>query len=152
MSCTFSAPSAGTYYVMVRAYASFSGVSLTGSYTAGTPPGPSFTNSTPVTICDLCSVQSTIAVSGVTGAASATLKVPVNITHTYIGDLKIDLVAPNGTVFNLWNRTGGSTQNINQTFTVNASSVTAPNGTWTLKVADQAAGDSGTLNSWGLQF
>jgi subtilase family serine protease len=32
-TCTFAAPSAGTYYVNVRAYATFSGVSLTASYT-----------------------------------------------------------------------------------------------------------------------
>jgi len=32
-SCTASAPTAGTYYVMVRAYSSYSGVTLTGSYT-----------------------------------------------------------------------------------------------------------------------
>ena len=45
-SCSFAAPQAGTWHVMVRAYSSFSGVSLTGSYTpasggGGTPPpGP----------------------------------------------------------------------------------------------------------------
>jgi pseudolysin/vibriolysin len=32
-TCTFSSPTAGTYYVMVRAYASFTGLSLTGTYT-----------------------------------------------------------------------------------------------------------------------
>jgi serine protease len=32
-TCTIAAPSAGTWYVMVRAYATFSGVTLTGSYT-----------------------------------------------------------------------------------------------------------------------
>jgi hypothetical protein len=31
-TCTFSAPAAGTWYVMVRAYASFSGVTLVGTY------------------------------------------------------------------------------------------------------------------------
>ena len=31
-SCTTAAPTAGTYYVMVRAYSSYSGVTLTGSY------------------------------------------------------------------------------------------------------------------------
>jgi xanthomonalisin len=31
-SCTASAPTAGTYYIMVRAYRSYSGVTLTGSY------------------------------------------------------------------------------------------------------------------------
>jgi xanthomonalisin len=34
-SCPISSPQAGTYYVMVNAYQSFSGVSLVGSYTAG---------------------------------------------------------------------------------------------------------------------
>jgi PKD repeat protein len=148
-TCNIATAQAGTYYVMLRAYAAFSGVSLTGSYTVA---GPSFTNSTVMAIADNTTIDSTIAVTGVTGTAPATLKVPVNITHTYQGDLKIDLIAPNGTTFNLWNRTGAGTDNINQTFTVNASSVTAPNGTWTLRVADQAAGDTGRLNGWGLQF
>ncbi len=31
-TCTFNSPTAGTYYVSVRAYATFSGVTLTGSY------------------------------------------------------------------------------------------------------------------------
>src|SRR5690606_21892871 len=34
-TCSFASPQTGTYYVMIRAYSSFSGVSLTGSYTAG---------------------------------------------------------------------------------------------------------------------
>jgi PKD repeat protein len=32
-TCTFAAPTAGTYYVRIRAYATFSGVTLTNSYT-----------------------------------------------------------------------------------------------------------------------
>src|SRR5690606_13912096 len=31
-TCSWSAPTAGTYYVRVRAYSTFSGVTLTGSY------------------------------------------------------------------------------------------------------------------------
>ncbi|GMV28629.1 MAG: hypothetical protein AMXMBFR59_07540 [Rhodanobacteraceae bacterium] len=34
-TCTIATAQAGTYYVMLRAYSAFSGVSLTGSYTAG---------------------------------------------------------------------------------------------------------------------
>jgi len=34
-SCTFASPQAGTYYVEISAYSTFSGVSLTGSYTEG---------------------------------------------------------------------------------------------------------------------
>jgi len=37
-TCSFASPSTGTYYVLVYAYSTFSGVSLTGSYTA--PGGP----------------------------------------------------------------------------------------------------------------
>uniref|UniRef100_UPI00260C1FCE PPC domain-containing protein n=1 Tax=Thermomonas sp. TaxID=1971895 RepID=UPI00260C1FCE len=34
-SCTFASPSAGTYYVRLKAYQAFSGVSLVGDYTTG---------------------------------------------------------------------------------------------------------------------
>ena len=60
----------------------------------------------------------------------------VSIVHTYIGDLKVDLVAPDGSVYVLHNRTGGSTDNINTTYTVNLSSEAA-NGTWRLRVQRQ---------------
>ena len=150
-SCPFATPSVGTYYVMVNGYAAYSGVTLKATWTTGSS-GPVFNNNTAMAINDNTTINSTIAVSGVTGAASATLKVPVNITHTYQGDLVVTLLAPNGTAFTLWNRTGAGTDNIVQTFTVNASAITAPNGTWTLRVQDAASGDTGTLNSWGLQF
>ena len=154
-TCNIATAQAGTYYVRLKAYAAFSGVSLTGSYsTTGSTPGPVFNNNVVSAIPDnnTTGISSAIVVSGVVGAASATLKVPVNITHTYQGDLTVELIAPNGTIFSLWNRTGGSADNINQTFTVNASAITAPNGTWTLRVKDLAAADVGNRNSWGLQF
>ncbi|TVZ41901.1 serine protease [Alteromonadaceae bacterium 2753L.S.0a.02] len=40
-SCSFSQPSASTYYIMVRAYSSFSGVSLLATYDAGSSGGGS---------------------------------------------------------------------------------------------------------------
>jgi len=39
-NCSFANPSAGTYHVMIRGYSSYSGVSLTGSYTDGGTGGP----------------------------------------------------------------------------------------------------------------
>ena len=75
----------------------------------------------------------------------------VDIKHTYQGDLKVDLVAPDGSVYVLHNRTGGGTDNINTTYTVNLSTE-ALNGTWTLRVNDNAAGDTGFLDSWSLTF
>lgn len=35
-SCTFSAPRVGTYYIMIRGYSAYSGVTLSASYTGGT--------------------------------------------------------------------------------------------------------------------
>jgi len=122
---------------------------------AAAPPPPTnkfFQNTTPVAIPDLSTITSSIAVSGLTGPAPSNLQVAVNITHTFRGDLKVDLIAPNGATATLANRTGGSADNIIMTFTINASSVTNPNGTWRLRIADQAAGDVGRLNSWSLQF
>jgi lysyl endopeptidase len=152
-TCSFAAPQAGTYHVMVRGFSAFSGVSLTGSFsTGGGGTQPSFfQNTSALNIADNSTIESTIAVSGRSGNASAALQVAVNITHTYKGDLKVDLIAPNGTVYVLHNRSGGSADNIVQTFTVNASAVAA-NGSWRLRVNDNAAGDTGRLNSWSLQF
>lgn len=150
-TCSIATAQAGTYHVRVVGYSAFSGLSLTGSYQTSVPAGPNFSNTTPFAIADNSTIESPIAVNGVMGNAPTALKVAVNITHTYQGDLKVDLVAPNGTLFPLWNRTGGGTDNIRQTFTVNASNVVA-NGTWKLRVNDNASGDTGTLTSWSLQF
>ncbi|MFB9581542.1 S8 family peptidase [Streptomyces goshikiensis] len=121
------------------------------SVTTTTPPAGSFENTTDFAIGDNATVESPITVSGVTGNAPAALKVGVKIAHTYIGDLKVDLVAPDGSVYTLHNRTGGGTADINQVYTVNASSETA-NGTWKLRVNDNAGGDTGKIDSWSLGF
>ncbi|MFD3805789.1 S8 family peptidase [Streptomyces sp. NPDC058611] len=118
-----------------------------------TPPGPGtrFENLNDYAIADNATVESPVTVSGISGNAPAALSVPVDIKHTYVGDLRVDLVAPDGTVYNLRNRTGGSADNIIQTFTVNASSEVA-NGVWKLRVADLANADIGKIDSWALQF
>ncbi|MFF5422944.1 MULTISPECIES: M4 family metallopeptidase [unclassified Streptomyces] len=116
------------------------------------PTGKVFENTADVSIPDNgAAVTSTVNVTGVTGNAPSTLKVDVNIVHTYIGDLVVDLVAPDGTVYNLHNRTGGSADNIVQTYTVNASSEVA-NGAWKLRAQDKARVDTGYINSVKLTF
>ncbi len=122
------------------------------SVTVGSSGGTqTYTNTTDYTITDNATVNSPITVSGRTGTASATTPVAVNIVHTYKGDLKVDLVAPDGSVYVLHNRAGGSADNIVQTFSVNLSSE-ALNGTWNLRVNDNAAGDVGYVNSWSITF
>ncbi|WP_447002870.1 S8 family peptidase [Saccharothrix isguenensis] len=106
------------------------------------------TNGTDVTIGDHSDVSSSITLNCAGNASSATT-VQVDIRHTYIGDLIVDLVAPDGSVYNLHNRTGSSTDNITRSYTVNASSEAAA-GTWKLRVRDQASLDTGYINSWTL--
>ncbi|HET9139847.1 trypsin-like serine protease [Actinophytocola sp.] len=112
-------------------------------------PGVSFDNGTDVAIPDNATVNSPIAVSGVAGNALATSTVEVHIVHTFRGDLVVDLVAPDGTAYNLLNRSGGSADNVDQTFTVNLTTEVA-NGTWNLRVRDAASQDVGRIDSWRL--
>ncbi|MCE6998914.1 S8 family peptidase [Saccharothrix sp. S26] len=106
------------------------------------------TNGTEVTIGDNSDVSSPIPLT-CAGSASTTTTVQVDIVHTYIGDLIVDLVAPDGTVYNLHNRGGGNTDNINRTYTVNASAEVSA-GTWQLRVRDEALLDTGYLAGWTL--
>ncbi|KJK34321.1 peptidase M4 [Streptomyces variegatus] len=115
--------------------------------------GTSFENAADVAIPDRgAAVTSSVTVSGRTGNAPSNLQVAVDIVHTYVGDLKVDLVAPDGTAYTLKGYgTGGSADNIDTTYTVNASSEVA-NGVWKLRVQDNAARDTGYINSWKLTF
>lgn len=152
-TCTIAAPSAGTYHVRLKAYATFSGVSLVGNYTEGGGGGgvQTYTNTADYTISDNSTVDSPISVSGRSGNGPSNASVAVDIRHTYKGDLRVDLVAPDGTIYNLHNRTGGSADNVIGTFSRNLTSE-ALNGTWRLRVNDNANGDTGYINSWSITF
>jgi hypothetical protein len=121
----------------------------------GTPPpaGKVFENATNINIPDFgAAVTSDVVVSGVTGNAPATLKVDVDIKHTWRGDLVVDLVAPDGTAYRVKNSSGSdSADNVIATYTVNASSEVA-NGTWKLKVQDVARADTGYIDNFKLTF
>ena len=154
-TCTFATPSAGTYHVRLKAYSAFSGVSLVGNYSTGGGGGgtQTYSNTTDVNIPDNNStgVTSNIAVSGRSGNGQASTPVAVAIVHPYIGDLIVDLIAPDGSVYNIHNRTGGSADNINKTDNINLSGE-ALNGTWKLRARDRAASDTGKIDSWSITF
>ena len=139
----------GTYGISIVGTGPVTRHATTYTLTVNGPPGCSQTNGTDVTIPDNSTVESTITISGCPGNASASSTVAVDIVHTYIGDLVVSLVAPDGTAYVLHNRTGGSTDNIKQTYRVNLSSETS-NGTWRLRVQDAASADTGYLDSWTL--
>ncbi|MET3421969.1 Zn-dependent metalloprotease [Actinoplanes tereljensis] len=114
--------------------------------------GCTATNDTDVAIPDNTTVTSTLTLSDCpTVTPSTTSAVEVHIVHTYIGDLVVTLLAPDGTAYVLHNRAGGSTDNINQTYAVNLSTE-PPNGTWTLRVQDAASADIGKIDSWSLSL
>jgi len=148
---TAAATPSGTYPVTITGTAPSATRSTTYSLTVNGPAGCSATNGNDVTIPDLSTVESPITVSGCSGNASTTATVEVHIVHPYIGDLVVSLVAPDGSSYPLHNRTGGSADNINQTYTVNLSSELA-NGTWRLRVQDAAAQDTGRIDSWTLNL
>jgi hypothetical protein len=131
---------------------STSGGNVTGQDFIASPPAiQTYTNSTDYAINDKSTVSSPITVAGRIGNASATTPITVNILHTYIGDLKVDLIAPDGSVYVLHNRTGAGTDNINRTYTLNLSSE-ALNGTWNLRVNDNANADTGRIDNWIITF
>lgn len=106
-------------------------VSNTGDYTI--PDNNSGGVSSPVTV----------AVAGNAGAVT----VDVKVIHPYVGDLVLDLIAPDGTVYTLHNRAGGSADNIERSFNV-AAGTKARLGTWKLRATDRAARDTGHIESW----
>ncbi|WP_242641957.1 proprotein convertase P-domain-containing protein [Lentzea alba] len=112
-----------------------------------------FSTATDVPIPGTGTAQSPITVATVNGNAPATLKVGVDIKHTARGDLELDVIAPDATVYRLRNASlVDSTDNLAATYTVNASAEAAA-GVWKLKVQDTyRAKDAGYIDSWQLTF
>ncbi|MCL1065960.1 S8 family serine peptidase [Shewanella olleyana] len=108
----------------------------------------SYGNDTPVDITDNASFTSTIEVFDPVQIFD--LSVNVDISHTWIGDLIVSLISPSGTGVVLHNGEGGSTDDIVKTWDLSDFDGEIAAGLWTLIISDNAAGDTGTLNSWGL--
>jgi hypothetical protein len=107
------------------------------------------TNAGDVTIRDLAASTSPLTVTGCAGKASAAAKIEVHVKHTYRGELLVDLIAPDGSAYRLQTMSGGSADDIDQTFVRNLSKETA-NGTWRLRVYDLKYRDTGYIDSWTL--
>lgn len=86
--------------------------------------------------------------------------VAVNITHSFVGDLKISLTSPAGTVSNLlWRPSqgvlsafGSSQSDIHFTFDTVLDWGETSVGTWTLTVIDADPSYTGTLTDWTLDL
>jgi subtilisin-like proprotein convertase family protein len=86
------------------------------------------------------------------------IEVSVDITHSYIGDLRVTLISPADTHVELHSRSGGGADNIIRTYSRSttpalASLIDEPvEGQWKLHVADLAGRDVGKLNQWVLKI
>lgn len=111
----------------------------------------SFVNDTAVAIPDNNSrgVTSELSVNRVGDAGLVT--VAIDISHTYIGDLKVTLFSPEGGQVVLHDNTGGSTNNIQNNYQVDFTGFESQ-GSWQLKAVDSARRDVGTINRWSLTF
>lgn len=135
----------------------------------------SFTNNTDVLISSSGSptVTSSVYVSGLSGVVQD-VDVKLNIYHTYDSDLRITLIAPDGTRVVLFNRHGGSGDNLLGTVFDDSASVSItsgrapfsgtfrpyqalsalngklPNGTWKVEIKDLFNLDGGRLDYWTL--
>jgi PKD repeat protein len=139
-TCTFAAPQVGTYYVMVRAYASFTGLSLTGSYTTGGGGGGTV-------------LSSGVPVTGVSAALHAysttyTIVVPAGKTNLTVktsggsgdGDLYVRLgSAPTTSTYTCRSWVSGNTE------TCSLSSPTA--GTYYIRIYGYTAASGITLTA-----
>lgn len=141
-------------------------------------PGAScstFNSTAPTNIVDNSTVTNTITVPTQGGATLTGLKVFVDITHTWVADLRIRLQSPEGTTVQLIasakcgnaddvlvefddagvNGPVGSICPLTGLFVVPDNALSGFNGeafegTWTLSIQDVATQDQGTLNNWCL--
>jgi subtilisin-like proprotein convertase family protein len=96
--------------------------------------------------------------TGVTSALEVTesgnvgrVRLDLDITHTYIGDLEV-VLTHDGVSRPVHSRTGGATHDIRTSFDIPGFEGQLARGTWTLRVRDLASRDVGTLNSWTLRL
>jgi uncharacterized repeat protein (TIGR01451 family) len=135
-------------------------------------------NSTgPVAIADVALSSSTLTVAGANTFAYR-VTVTTDITHTFAADMDITVTSPAGTVVTLSTDNGAGNDNVFDgtvwsdlagvpatdfvyTNLVPAASLVPeeamaafygenPNGTWTLSVSDDLAGDTGSIDSWSV--
>ncbi|MGN7918225.1 S8 family serine peptidase [Lysobacter sp. 22409] len=126
----------------------------TASVTVAAPGGgvQTYTNDADYAIKDNTTIESPITVAGRTGNAPSNALVTVAIDHSFRGDLRVDLVAPDGSLYSIKGfNANDSADDVRGTKTFSLTTE-GLNGTWKLRVQDNATNDIGTLESWSIKF
>jgi subtilisin-like proprotein convertase family protein len=133
-------------------------------------------------ILDFQTIDVPLSVSGLSPTSIDTLNfgletVCFDLTHTYLSDLTVSLIAPDGTNIQLFTSVGGGDDDmigtcLNEDAPLSLGSGSAPftgtyqpmgqmglvnngqnpNGIWYLRIYDSYGADEGTLNSWSITF
>lgn len=170
----------GTLVNVVLLHNAFPSCNVTLSGIGGncTSPGQActtFNSTAPTNIVDNTTVTNSIIVPSQGGATLTDLNVYVNITHTWVADLRISLQSPQGTIVSMIatakcgdadnivvefddsgsNGAVGSICPLTGLFVIPDNALAAFNGqffqgTWILRVQDVATQDQGVLNNWCL--
>ena len=112
----------------------------------------SYTNSYAVRIPDNSTAGVVSKLDVVRSGESGWIKIDLDVTHTYIGDLRITLTSPTGgQQVVLHDNQGGSANDISTNYQVDFSGFESQ-GIWELKAVDNARLDTGIINSWTLTF
>ncbi|MYS14523.1 S8 family serine peptidase [Streptomyces sp. SID4982] len=113
---------------------------------------PSYENQTVKAIPDKNYTEIWTKASGLSGVGSAKLQVYVHVEHEFLADLKIDLIAPDGSTYLLKdNGSPGKAGVIKKIYTVDVTDLPV-NGWWKLRVDDVGTGDVGTVNNFVVRF
>jgi subtilisin family serine protease/subtilisin-like proprotein convertase family protein len=80
------------------------------------------------------------------------VSVMVDIAHTFIGDLVVQLVGPDGTRVTLHDRGAGDGDDLRRSYTVRDFAGLTSTGRWQLLVSDHSASEIGTLTAWELNL
>jgi len=110
---------------------------------------------------DPTGVSLTIDTPGWAPTTVTDIHVGVKIKHGWIGDLVVNLISPAGTVVKLHDKSGFSSDDIMTVYDLETTPDDSTNnmdsfngesttGTWTLFVADESSGISGTVEEWIL--
>jgi len=104
-------------------------------------------------------IQSIIPISE--DGTAKDIKVSVEISHTFIGDLQVDLISPSNKTATLHKQgDGGNKKDLKATYDSSSSPALASliateqqiNGDWILQVSDNAGVDIGLLQKWSLDL
>ena len=91
------------------------------------------------------------------------IDIELDITHTYIGDLEVDVTSPSGTTVRLHDRSGGGDDDLNMYYDEQGGDIPdgpgslsdwegeIVTGMWRMDVTDNAGSDIGSLDHWALK-